>query len=112
MTNPEQPPFLWEFALETNLLKACVRSVVYRLITDLDDLCYARNRWLVKEYIRDKDPCELGQDIFRAENQLWYSVIRMKYLIPAWYDVDSRADTGFCYIKVKQMFYPESPRMF
>ena len=78
MTNPEQPLFLWEFALETNLLKACVRSVVYRLKNDLEKL-YAETKsshvWYETAGFYN---WELTEKVNRAEKQFWYSITHMK----------------------------------
>ena len=105
MTNPEQPIFLREFEQEVNLLKACVRSIVYRLKTDVETL-HAVTKWSHELYAK------LGfitwmnclEQVKRAENQLWYSVDRMK-----WLQGDGRT---ISWIKVKQVargIYPEQP---
>ena len=101
MTSPEQPIFIQEFDQETNLLKACVSSVVYRLKKDLADYAYAACRWLVKETIKDQTPGELAIAVKRAQKQLWYSVYRMKYLKPKWYKFRFGKDEGYSFVKVK-----------
>ena len=68
MTNPEQPLFLWEFALETNLLKACVRSVVYHLKTDVKTLHAATKRSHKMYEVTGFTTWELKDIIKRAEN--------------------------------------------
>ena len=104
MTSPEQQTFIQKFEQETNLLKACVRSVVYRLKKDLGDHAYAKCRWLVKDKIKDQTPGELAIDRKRAQQQLWHSVYRMKYLKPKWYEYTATKDRGFSFVKVKRMF--------
>ena len=81
MTNPEQPIFLREFEQEANLLKACVRSIVYRLKTDVETL-HAATKWSHEMYAKigfiSWDSCL--EQVKMAESQLWYSVHRMKWL--------------------------------
>ena len=78
MTSPEQPAFILD--QEIKLLKDCVRSVVYHLKTDKDSLETGLKRQHAMYDMTGVITWESKDDIKKAENKLWKSVMHMKWL--------------------------------
>ena len=82
---------------EANLVRACVRSVVYHLKNDKDSLETGLKRQHAMYDMTGVITWESKDDIKNAENKLWKSVMHMKWLkgdgfFGSWFQVKEGED--------------------